>query len=975
NGSRRLKVKGSPNLQGVRTIMIGVRNPDVDEQNPWQDDAQPKCAIIWVNELRLTDFVSEGGSAAVAQMQIQAADFANVAMSANYSGLNWGSVESRVQDRQRNEKIGFDLNSNVQLGQFFGKKTGLSLPFFYGYSLGLINPEYDPFNPDIRLDDYSLQERREKAKSGQDYTERKSYNFTNVRKAPSAGSKPSVMSISNFAVSYAYTEVLKRDFNTSYDRTKTWNAGLVYAYNFQSKPLEPFKNVKFMNKSKHWKIIQDMNLFYLPKSIGFSNDLIRNYNERQVRNNLVPDFEFAPVYFKQFNWNRKYNLGYDITKNLKMTFNAGNRSIFDEDNGRVDKKEDPESYQVFVDSIRSQLPSLGKTMDYSHDYQLTYNVPFDKIQVLNFMSGNLKYGGTYNWQRAPLGQSEYGNVIQNNRNFNATGQVNMTNLYNKIPYFKRVNNSSNTRARATTPNAGVRVSSTPGNNSKTPKVDTKDMTRKELRIYKREVRKEERKERINKNKNKPVPTIPSIGARMLMTVRNISGTYTQNDGTLLPGYNQGTTLLGFNDSFDNTLSGFIFGKQSYGLTGNQNGYDIARYSANQGWLVRNEDLNRQHTISHSTNLSGRASLEPFKDVNIELTMTKTFTTNATDFFRWNESTQQYESQSRVEIGNLTYSNITIGTAFARFDRKNSYSSPVFDKMRENLVKSSEILGQRNTNSTALASGYYDGYGLSQQEVVLGSFLATYSNKEVSEKSSNPLKNTPLPNWTINYNGLTKFNFFKKLFRNFVIRHGYSSTTSISGIQTNLDASFDSQGQPTARDLNNNFIAQNQIQNVTLSERFSPLIGLDATWIIKSKGKDQGLLTKFELKKDRSATLSLNNNQVTEIMGTEWVIGSGYKFTQVQLPIRNVKSSDVNIRFDLSFRDNLTVIRKVVENTNQATAGQRVVSIKASADYNLSQNLTIQYYYDHVINTPRIASSYPTGNLSTGIRLRFNLGGI
>ena len=296
-------------------------------------------------------------------------------------------------------------------------------------------------------------------------------------------------------------------------------------------------------------------------------------------------------------------------------------------------------------------------------------------------------------------------------------------------------------------------------------------------------------------------------------------------------------------------------------------------------------------------------------------------------------------------------------------------------MRENLLVSSEILGQRNTNSTKLKNGFYDGYSLSQQEVVLGSFLATYSNKKVTEKSANPLKNAALPNWTVNYNGLTKFDFFKKLFRNFVIRHGYSSTTSIAGIQTNLDASFDDKGQPTARDLNDNFIAQNQIQNVTLSERFSPLLGVDATWIVKSKGKDQGLITKFELKKDRSATLSLNNNQITEVVGTEWVIGSGYKFTQVQLPIKNVKASDVNIRFDLSFRDNLTVIRKVVENTNQATAGQRVVSIKASADYNLSQNLTIQYYYDHVINTPRIASSFPTGNLSTGIRIRFNLGGI
>jgi cell surface protein SprA len=207
-------------------------------------------------------------------------------------------------------------------------------------------------------------------------------------------------------------------------------------------------------------------------------------------------------------------------------------------------------------------------------------------------------------------------------------------------------------------------------------------------------------------------------------------------------------------------------------------------------------------------------------------------------------------------------------------------------------------------------------------------------------------------------------------KNFVIRHGYSSTVSVAGLQTNLNAGFDANGDANARDINNNFIADRQIQNVTISERFSPLIGIDATWNIKG----QGLITKFEYKKDRSSTLSLNNNQVTEVLGSEWVIGTGYKFEKVKL-IDKIPASSLNIRFDLSFRDNLTVIRKVVENTNQATAGQRVVSIKSSADYNLTQNLTLQVYYDQVINTPKIATSYKTANMSTGIRLRFNLAGV
>jgi cell surface protein SprA len=80
-----------------------------DPDNIWQPDAgDAECVNVWVNELRLTDFVSDGGDAAIGQMQLQLADFANISASGNYSGINWGSVDSRVQDRQRNQKIGFE---------------------------------------------------------------------------------------------------------------------------------------------------------------------------------------------------------------------------------------------------------------------------------------------------------------------------------------------------------------------------------------------------------------------------------------------------------------------------------------------------------------------------------------------------------------------------------------------------------------------------------------------------------------------------------------------------------------------------------------------------------------------------------------------------------------------------------------------------------------------------------------------------
>lgn len=968
NAERIIKVKGSPNLQGIRTIMVGIRNPKQSSPNPWSDDGLAKCANIWINELRLTDFISEGGSAAVAQMQVQLADFANVNVSGNYSGINWGAVDARIQDRQRNEQIGFDMNANLQLGQFFGKRARVSLPFFYGYSLGIINPEYDPFNPDVRLKDYEdLETRRERARLGQDFTERRSYNFTNVRKELKAGADNHIWRISNWSANYAYSENLRRDFNTNYDRTKTWNSSLNYNYSFAAKPFTPFEEVKFMKKSKWWGIVRDFNLYYLPKNIAFTNSVLRTYNERQVRNNIVPDYEFAPVYIKRFDWNRTYKMDYDITKKLKFAFNATNRSMFKEGNERVDRRLDPVAYQNFKDTVRSQLGTFGTTMDYGHDFSFKYALPLEKIPATDWMTANIGWKGSYNWQRAPLGQSDFGNTIQNSRDVNMTTQLNFTSLYNKVPLFKKVN----TGGRPTRGRVGETVNS---GNAQKPQVpmegeDPENMTEKEKRKKERKDERKKKKEEREKKRGGAVHPAVGFAARLAMSVRNVSGTYSITDGTLLPGYNQEVGVLGFNPSFNTGMSGFIFGNQRYDIWGRENGYNIATRAEENGWLVANENLNKQFTNTHTTNLNLRANLEPFKDVSIELTANRTYGNNSSEFYRFNEVTNQFESQSRVEIGTLTYSNVSIGSAFALVGKE--FESSVFEQLLLNRKEVSTILGAANGNSTLLSSGFYDGYGGTQQEVITGAFLSSYTNRGVKEKTINPIENLPLPNWSVNYNGLNKFKFAKKFVKNFVVRHGYSSTVSVAGIQTNLNAEFDANGNATARDLNNNFLAGSQIQNVVVTERFNPLIGFDATWTIKG----QGLITKFEYKKDRSATLSLNNNQVTEVLGKEWVIGTGYRFAKVKLPFEKVPESPVNIRVDFSFRDNLTVIRKVVENSNQATAGQQVISIKSSVDYNLSKNLTMQFYYDQTLNTPKIQTSYPTGNLSTGLRLRFNLAGV
>ncbi|NLA25291.1 MAG: hypothetical protein GX879_10030, partial [Bacteroidales bacterium] len=165
-------------------------------------------------------------------------------------------------------------------------------------------------------------------------------------------------------------------------------------------------------------------------------------------------------------------------------------------------------------------------------------------------------------------------------------------------------------------------------------------------------------------------------------------------------------------------------------------------------------------------------------------------------------------------------------------------------------------------------------------------------------------------------------------------------------------------------------SKNEINSVSIAEQFSPLFSLDMTMT-------NSLIAKVEVKKNRNLAMSFTNNQLTENKTDEYIIGTGYRFKDVEIMIKTggrqrMYKSDLNIRLDFSYRNTLTVIRKLMEDVDQPTAGQRVFTIKASADYRLSDRFNARIFYDMVINRPRIQLSYDSSNTNFGVSLRFTL---
>jgi cell surface protein SprA len=210
---------------------------------------------------------------------------------------------------------------------------------------------------------------------------------------------------------------------------------------------------------------------------------------------------------------------------------------------------------------------------------------------------------------------------------------------------------------------------------------------------------------------------------------------------------------------------------------------------------------------------------------------------------------------------------------------------------------------------------------------------------------------------------------KKYIKKLIFTHGYRSNFSLGSYTTNLNGQWDAQGNATQTDIAGNYISEKQIMTLNILEQFAPLLGVDLT--LKNN-----LSVKLEIKKDRNVSLSLANNQITEIKGSEMKVGTGYTWKKLQLPIKfagkPLEPSNLRTRLDVSIRDNKTITRKIIENQNQATAGQRAVTIQFSGDYNLTKQLMLRVYFDRRVNTPFVSTSFPTANTNAGFALRFQL---
>jgi cell surface protein SprA len=971
-------VKGNPNLGRIKMVMIGIRNEYDDGMG------DPYATEVWVNELRLTGLDERGGFAGLARMDVQLADLGNLSVAGNFNSIGFGALDQQVAERSRELTTGYDMSVNLNLDKFLPKDWGIRLPFYGQISNLTSTPEYDPYDLDIPLkENLDLSSNPDSIKNlAQEVASIKAFNFTNVRKErtggggrPGGGNKPMPWDIENFSASYAYTDTKKRDPLVEFEREKLYKASLDYGYNHSPKYIEPFKGIK----SKHLRLISQINLNPIPNSFTVSNYFDRKFNSIRYRFTGLDDI-YNTYYAKYFKWERDYSLNWNFTKALKFNFNALASATIDEPDERKmllnQGIEDVDRYRR--DSIITNIKDLGRPKSYAHNMSVSYTLPIRYLPFMDWTTFRAQYKSSYAWTAGSIVENTLGlgNIIQNSQDRQINADLNFVKLYDSFKYLKAINRQSRSSSK---------------------KRGGKD--------DKKSSKKPDDKKGARKKKSNQPSKIEKVLIRPFLLVRRAKFNYSERFQTVIPGFTPTSGLLGMSSGFGDPGWGFVAGQQPNirTLQESERGSSNDWLYTNRGSITESVRLNQKVIQRYTQSYDGKLTLEPIPDFKVDIDLSRSYTQDYEERFKYLDFMSSDHEHTGVSLGgSMTVSYSALNTLFT----DSTGTENLFQTFRNNQQVLSNRLGTGTHDDPNLA-GYADGYGQNQQDVLIPAFIAAYTQQDPGTMDLDIFSTLPKVNWGLNYNGLSKIPALKGIFSKFNLSHGYKSTLTINRYVTNdlYDRYLDEVTPGVSKDDFNeggtgNFYSRLEIPQIEIQEAFAPLIGIDMTL-------QNGLTFKLDYNKSRTLGLSAVNNLLSERQSKEISIASGYRIRNVDIPFltgsnkkkkgrdkkdqeddkkkgtagggkrgggsaSSLEIRDLDFQFDFSLRDDVTFARKLDLSTSDPTRGSYALSFSPSIEYKLNKRLSLRLFFDYRKNVPKTSAGYKRIDSSGGVVVRFEL---
>lgn len=996
----RISIVGSPSVGQIKVMMIGIRN----------NSSSAKSATVWVNEMRLLGFNNKSGWAAQGNLNIKLSDIGSFAAQGKIETAGFGGLEDKLAARRTDDYYRYSLTGTIDVGRLFPKSFKLSLPTYYSFTEEVTSPLYSPFDTDLLLDDvlgsYSGASRDSLKNIAEVHSVARNFSISNAKlNIKSKLSMP--YDPANFSFSFSHSTTKNSGSTVSWENRLNWKASVSYNYASPIKTIKPFGKMK--SKSKWLKILKEWGINPLPQSLALNSDITRSYHELQRRDiNALAGGEEIPLTFsQQFYWNRSMSVKWDPTTNLRMSLSTGTNAEIEEPFLPVNKDRYPNEYAIWKDSVKTSIMNMGRPLGYQQNFTASYTLPLNKLPIFEWLTADANYSSTYNWQRGnSVGGANFGNNIAGKRNLTLKGTLNFEKLYNIFPYLEETNkrfagNKSKSKSKSKT-----------AKKAKQPKPFTKEVTlqmdttvtlvhnlkSKKLEVtastkngdkYKLKYKVLDENKILIKNNdsiNVKVKILAKVKdgerssfakamqypTRVLMMVRNVTFSYTNAYAMNLPGF-----LPDAGDIFGQSRNDGVYAPGADFAFGFFDESFLSK-AHKRNWLLKNDSISSQATTTAAQDLQIRMTLEPVKDLKIDLNAS--WTRNQSKSIQF-----MYDGMPTNESGGFNMTTISIGNSFGGGNADNNYQSDVFDEFVGSLDKhrmriEKKYEGTKYPNSSTLAGTEYDpangGVDLYSADVMVPAFLEAYTGAGDGDIFPSMLR--MLPNWKIKYSGLSKLEWFKKWFKSVNIEHGYKSVYAVGSYSTYATYMEYTKGIGFVNNTATGMpvpSSRYNINTVSINESFSPLIGLDVT-------TNNNLTIGGKFIQSRVLNLSLTAIQMVETYSQEIAFNVGYKILNFKLfgggkkvsKEKNKSSgNDINIRADFSFRNTSSICRSIDKGTTQATSGNKSFNYSLTADYAYSKMLTFSLYFDRQKTIPLIStSSYPTTTTDFGISMKFSL---
>lgn len=1044
----KITIVGNPSLGEVKTMMLGVRN----------NSADIKSGEVWINELRLKEHNNSGGWAANANLNVQLSDLGSVNATGRYISEGFGGLEDGVASRTTDNYGTYSVTTSLEMGKFFPDKAKVSIPLYYSVTKEKTTPKYNPLDTDMELKDAldaagSKHERDSIENIAATKITQTNFSISNARVGIATKRHPMPYDPANFSFTYSHQHQYTTGETTMYERKDNWRGALDYSWSPVYKAWEPFKGLK--NKSKWLDILKRFGLNWLPQNIAFNTEMTRDYYELQERDmeTLMSgaagvDSKLPLTFSEQFLWNREFSINWDLTKNLHMNFQSATHAQIEEPYTPVNKDLYADQYHAWKDSVWTSIRHWGAPLDYSQNFQASYKVPLNLLPVFDWVNSDASYNANYSWERGTEDEegNSYGNTINTQRELTLNGNFNLVKLYNHVPFLKKVNDKfDHTQSRAQMQRK-KQEKKKKKQDAKEQAADPKKALPKNKRAFEREItllpdttfkirhgkntkrlivnaKTEDGKvfplkyKKVDNNQIRIISKVDTamkvklsvlakeplddkkwykglqLASRLAMMVRNVSINYRSSYQLTLPGF-----LPSVGDAFGQKKVGQMAPGLdfAFGMVGD----DYIEKARNNDWLLCNDSIATPASTSRTDNLTLRATLEPVKDFKIDLSATRTKTTQKSIQY-------MYEGTPTTQSGAFQMTTISLGSAFEGMGNANSgYRSKTFEKFVNSLAGfrdrvEAQYAGTVYPAGSALAGGKFEAsrtpVNQYSSDVMIPAFLKAYTSMGGNSLSVFPALSRMLPNWTIRYSGLGRLPWFNEHFKSININHSYKSVfavgsyNSYSTFQEYMNGlgfvSDTTTGNPSPSSMFN-------ISQVSINESFSPLLGMDVTF-------NNNMTVKAEYRQTRVLNLSMTSVQLNEALSKDWVIGMGYRINNFDVfgwgakasrskskggnknaanknatttkTVQNGTNHDLNLRLDFSFRKQAAIVRDIASMVSSASSGNNALKLSFSADYTFSKLLTMSFYYDRQTNTPLLSSSsYPTTTQDFGLSIKFSL---